>query len=142
MYARAHARVEQYIAEHKSKVIDLQPNWFMSNWLSSAGEAKATGKITWPVTAEHKAKFAAIYPRDIAGAAAAILLQPKEKLQGKSRTAIGEISYFDLYTETSGYRGISGDHAFHPMPLLTDIVFLPIQSSWPLGNWKSMVLRP
>ena len=60
VYAKAHARVEQYIAEHKSKVIDLQPNWYMSNWLSSAGEAKATGKITWPVAAETKAKFAAI----------------------------------------------------------------------------------
>ena len=29
VYARAHARIEQYIAEHKSKVVDLQPNWFM-----------------------------------------------------------------------------------------------------------------
>ena len=83
VYARAHARVEQYIAEHKSKVIDLQPNWYMSNWLSSAGEAKATGKITWPAAAETKAKFAAIDPRDVAEAAAAILLQPKGKLQGK-----------------------------------------------------------
>ncbi len=29
VYAKAHARIEQYIEQHKSKVVDLQPNWFM-----------------------------------------------------------------------------------------------------------------
>lgn len=80
VYARAHARIEQYIAEHKSKVVDLQPNWFMDNWLGSAGEAKATGKITWPVPGDSPAPFAMIDTRDVAGAATAILLADKDKL--------------------------------------------------------------
>ncbi len=38
------------------------------------------GKISLPVPGEHKLKFAMIDPRDVAGAAATILLLPKEKL--------------------------------------------------------------
>jgi hypothetical protein len=29
VYAKAHARIEKYVEEHNSRVIDLQPNWFM-----------------------------------------------------------------------------------------------------------------
>ena len=82
VYAKAHARIEKHIAEHKLPVIDLQPNWFMSNWLSSAGEIKATGKITFPVDSTSSAfKFAMVDPRDVAGAAAALLTLPLDKLQ-------------------------------------------------------------
>ena len=51
-----------------------------SNWLGSAGEAKATGKITWPVPGDSPAPFAMIDTRDVAGAATAILLANKDKL--------------------------------------------------------------
>jgi uncharacterized protein YbjT (DUF2867 family) len=51
-----------------------------SNWLGSIAEAKATGHISMPVT-ENTSTFAMIDPPDVAGATAAIFIQPKEKLQ-------------------------------------------------------------
>lgn len=29
VYGRAHARIEQWVAEHKAPVIDLRPNFFL-----------------------------------------------------------------------------------------------------------------
>lgn len=51
-----------------------------SNLEWQAAEAKATGKITYPITKEQAegSKFAAVDTRDVAGAATAILLAPKE----------------------------------------------------------------
>lgn len=79
VYARAHARVEKYIADNKSRVVDLNPDWFMHNLLGSAGEAKATGKISWPVDAEKSVMSAYVDPRDVGTAAAAILLANEAK---------------------------------------------------------------
>uniref|UniRef100_A0A7S0R9G8 NmrA-like domain-containing protein n=1 Tax=Chlamydomonas leiostraca TaxID=1034604 RepID=A0A7S0R9G8_9CHLO len=84
IYARAHARVEQYISQHNSKVVDLNPNWFMSNLVWQAGEAAATGKITYPFTTEHAAsgpKLAMIDPRDVAGAGVVVLTAEGEQLR-------------------------------------------------------------
>ncbi|GAX73012.1 hypothetical protein CEUSTIGMA_g464.t1 [Chlamydomonas eustigma] len=69
VYAKAHARIEQYIEDHDSKQL-----------AGSAAEAKATGHISMPV-ADNTSTFAMIDPRDVAGAAVAILVQPTEKLQ-------------------------------------------------------------
>ena len=48
-YGRAHYAIEAAAAEKGRKVINLHPNWFLSNWLGNAGEAKATGAISLPV---------------------------------------------------------------------------------------------
>ncbi len=55
VYARAHACVAASIDYHKSKVVDLCPNWFFDNWLGVAGEAKSAGTITYPAHGMFKA---------------------------------------------------------------------------------------
>jgi uncharacterized protein YbjT (DUF2867 family) len=71
-YGRCHHGIDAFIAAMNYKVITLNPNWYLSNWMSSAGEAKATGKISLPVSGTgSKSRF--IDPRDVGGAAAAIL---------------------------------------------------------------------
>jgi uncharacterized protein YbjT (DUF2867 family) len=77
VYAKAHAKIEKWIAENKAPVIDGNPNLFMDNLLASAGEAKATGKISLPVKGDC-VPFAVIDPRDVGAAGATILLQPKD----------------------------------------------------------------
>lgn len=79
VYGRAHACIESYIAVHKSRVIDLCPNWFLDNWLGSAAEAKAAGTITIP--SQGKLQSAYVDPRDVASAAVAVLTQPADKLE-------------------------------------------------------------
>ena len=61
------------------QVVDLRPNWFMTNWLMSAGEAKASSQISWPVGPDTP-PFAMVDPRDVAGAGVAILLADKPLL--------------------------------------------------------------
>jgi hypothetical protein len=53
---------------------------FLTNWLGSAGEAKATGAISWPVAGTGPRKWAMIDPRDVGSAAAAILTLPSAEL--------------------------------------------------------------
>lgn len=53
----------------------------MSNWLSNAAEVKAAGTITYPVANPSANKFAMVDPRDVAGAAVALLTLPSEKLK-------------------------------------------------------------
>jgi len=78
-YGRAHHGIQSFIEAGKYKVVDLNPDWFFSNWFSSAGEAKATGKLSLPV-AGTGAKTTMIDPRDVGLAAAAILQQPVDGL--------------------------------------------------------------
>ena len=78
-YGRCHHGVDAFIASMNYKVVTLNPNWYMSNWLGNAGEAKATGKISLPVAGTGpRARF--IDPRDVGGAAAAILTLPSPAL--------------------------------------------------------------
>jgi hypothetical protein len=74
-YGRAHHGLAAFIEASKYRVVDLNPDWFLTNFSSSAGEAKATGKISLPVAGDGPA-ITVIDPRDVGTAAAAILLQP------------------------------------------------------------------
>lgn len=79
VYARAHASLEAFIEYHDLPVVDLNPNWYLDNWLGSAGEAKASGQLTLPTTGE--AKWAMIDVRDVGHAASAILSTSNDQLQ-------------------------------------------------------------
>lgn len=79
-YGRSHFGIETFAKRHNYPVISLNPNWFLDNILSNAGEAKATGKISMPVAGNgNKAAF--VDPRDVGRAGAHILLSSDEKLQ-------------------------------------------------------------
>lgn len=82
VYAKAHWRIEEWITQHSAKVVDLQPNYFFSNLVMAAGEIKAAGRLTYPITKEQadNGKFAALDPRDVAGAAVAVLTADKPTL--------------------------------------------------------------
>lgn len=71
VYARAHASIEANIKLNGHPVVDLNPNWFMDNILASAGEMKAAGQMSWPVSGDGKSAF--IDTRDVGNAAAEIL---------------------------------------------------------------------
>jgi len=99
VYARAHAGIEAFIEYNNSPVIDLNPNWFFDNILSSAGEAKATGQITYPIDGSAQSAF--IDPRDVGRAAGHILLlsldaaapllaQRKIEVHGPALTSLNE----------------------------------------------------
>lgn len=79
-YGRAHHGIQAFCEAGNHKVVHLNPNWYMSNWLGSATEAKASGTITLPVTGDGP-KVAMIDPRDIGTAAAIILTLPDAGLQ-------------------------------------------------------------
>ena len=74
-YGRAHHGLRAFIDASKYRVVDLDPDWFLTNFDGSAGEAKATGKLSLPVAGDGP-KITVIDPRDVGKAAAAILLQP------------------------------------------------------------------
>ena len=74
-YGRTHHGLAAFIDASKYRVVDLCPDWYLTNWSSSAGEAKATGKISLPV-AGNGPKMTMIDPRDVGLAVAAILKQP------------------------------------------------------------------
>lgn len=79
-YGRAHFGVQTLIADLGYKVVDLNPNWFLSNWLGNAAEAKASGTISLPVSGDGPRNSAFIDPRDVSSAAAAILTLPAADL--------------------------------------------------------------
>ncbi len=74
-YGRCHHGLEAFIDAGKYKVVDLNPDWFFTNWFGSAGEAKASGKISAPVSGNGP-RVTMIDPRDVGTAAAAILRLP------------------------------------------------------------------
>ena len=80
-YGRAHHGVEAFVASMGYPHITLHPNWFTSNWLGNAAEAKASGTITLPVRGDGPRRFAFIDPRDVGGAAAAVLMLPSPDLR-------------------------------------------------------------
>ena len=76
-FGREHRRVEAFIEAHATaRVVDLNPNGYMDNLLGAAGEVQATGQISFPVRGD-LSRNAYVDTRDIGGAAAAILLQPR-----------------------------------------------------------------
>jgi NAD(P)H dehydrogenase (quinone) len=79
-YGRTHHGIEAFAAQGKYPVVNLNPNWFMSNLNGNGGEAKATGKISLPVTGNGPKDFNFVDPRDVGSAAAAILELPSDKL--------------------------------------------------------------
>lgn len=60
-------------------MVTLRPNWFFDNLLFGAQEIKAAGQITYPVSGNGPGS-AFIDPRDVASAAATILMLPDEQL--------------------------------------------------------------
>lgn len=60
-------------------MVTLRPNWFFDNLLFGAQEIKAAGQITYPVSGKGPGS-AFIDPRDVASAAATILMLPDEQL--------------------------------------------------------------
>lgn len=78
-YGRAHHGIEAYAEHHGYPVVTLRPNWFMDNLLFAAQEIKASGQITYPTTGTGP-PTAMIDPRDLASAAAHILMLPGDLL--------------------------------------------------------------
>jgi len=78
-YGRAHHGLAAFIAAGKYRVVDLCPDWFFTNWLGSAGEVRATGKLSLPVQGSGP-RVTMIDPCDVGLAAAAILQQPAAAL--------------------------------------------------------------
>jgi uncharacterized protein YbjT (DUF2867 family) len=79
-YGRAHHGIEAFADFHRMPVVHIRPDFFMSNWLMSAGEVAATGKVSYPVQADCT-KFNGIDPRDVGGAAAFIATLASDQLQ-------------------------------------------------------------
>ena len=79
-YGRAHHGISTFIKDMGYPVVSLLPNWYLSNWMSNAGEAKASGTITMPVKGDGPRKSAFIDTKDVAAAAAAILTLPSAEL--------------------------------------------------------------
>lgn len=79
-YGRAHHGIEAFTDAEKYPVINLNSNWFLSNWLGNAEEAKSAGTITTPISGNGPKDFHFIDPRDIGDAAATILTLPSADL--------------------------------------------------------------
>jgi uncharacterized protein YbjT (DUF2867 family) len=79
-YGRTHHGIEAFAEVGGYPVVNLEPNWFFSNWIGNGREAKASGKISLPVAGNGPKDMAMIDPRDIASAAAAILTLSSEDL--------------------------------------------------------------
>ena len=101
-YGRCHHGLEAFIDVGGYRVVDLNPDWFLSNWFGNAGEAKATGKISAPVQGNGP-KLTMIDPRDVGLAAAAILQLPvaglapflaarKIEVKGSSRVNFADVA--------------------------------------------------
>ncbi len=111
-YGRAHHGLEAFIEAGKYKVIDLAPDWFLSNWFGSAGECKATGKLSLPVQGDGPFKATMIDPRDVGLAAAAILRLPaaglapflaKRKIEVKGASKVNFADVAAALSKTVGY---------------------------------------
>lgn len=78
-YGRAHHGIESFASAHGFPVVTLRPNWFLDNLLFAADEIKGGGQITYPTTGDGE-PVAMVDPRDVAAAAAAILVLPGDQL--------------------------------------------------------------
>ena len=110
-YGRTHHGLAAFIEQGKYRVIDLCPDWFFSNWLGNAGEAKASGKISLPVAGDG-ARVTMIDPRDVGTAAAAILQLPssglapllaKRTLEVKGATRCNFKDVAEALSQAAGY---------------------------------------
>jgi uncharacterized protein YbjT (DUF2867 family) len=110
-YGRTHHGLEAFIKAGSYKVVDLCPDWFLSNWFGNAGEAKSTGKISLPVPGTGPGTTL-IDPNDVGLAAAAILSLPtpalapflakgKIEVKGASKANFAEVAA--ALTQALGY---------------------------------------
>ena len=74
-YGRAHHGIASFIEAGKYRVVDLCPDWFLTNWLLGSAEVKGTGKLSLPVQGTGP-KITMLDPADVGLAAAAILKLP------------------------------------------------------------------
>lgn len=72
-YGRTHHGIEAFSDVGKYPVVHLNPNWFLTNWLGNAAEAKAAGTITAPISGDGPRDMHFLDPRDLGDAAATIL---------------------------------------------------------------------
>ncbi|KNC87585.1 hypothetical protein SARC_00287 [Sphaeroforma arctica JP610] len=77
-YGRNHYCIEAFAQVQRYKVVVLRPNWFMDNLLAGVEEVKASGKLSYPCAGDGN-KMAMVDPRDVARAAATILLADESK---------------------------------------------------------------
>jgi uncharacterized protein YbjT (DUF2867 family) len=68
-----HGQVEQYLRSCGTDWVILRANWYMSNLLAAASAVAAEGRLYAPAG---QARIAMIDPRDVGGAAAAVLCRP------------------------------------------------------------------
>jgi uncharacterized protein YbjT (DUF2867 family) len=80
-YGRAHHGIEAFATEMNYPVVHLNPNWFLTNWMGNASEAKSNGTITMPCSGNGPRRFHFIDPRDVGDAAATILTLPTDELK-------------------------------------------------------------
>jgi len=78
-YGRAHHGIEAYADINGIPTVTLRPNWFFDNLLFGAAEIKAAGQITYPASG-NGLQSAFVDPRDVASAAATILMLPGDLL--------------------------------------------------------------
>lgn len=80
-YGRTHHGIEAFSKVGGYPVIHLNPNWFLTNWLGNAAEAKANGTISIPASGSGPRDAHFLDPRDLGDAAATILTLSSEDLQ-------------------------------------------------------------
>ena len=88
-YGRAHHGIHSFAQSNDIPVVDINSDWFFSNWFSSAEEVINYGQITWPT--KGNAKRAMIDTRDVASACALILTLPSADLKRFLATKIVEV---------------------------------------------------
>ena len=79
-YGRAHHGLEAYALDKKLRVIHVNPNWFFTNWLMQADEAKSAGTISYPIVGTGE-RTAMVAPDDVGSACAHMLALPLAELQ-------------------------------------------------------------
>jgi uncharacterized protein YbjT (DUF2867 family) len=80
-YGRAHHGIEAFAKTMNYPVVHLNPNWFLSNWIGNASEAKSNGTVSLPCSGNGPRRFHFIDPRDVGDAAATILTLPLDDLK-------------------------------------------------------------
>jgi uncharacterized protein YbjT (DUF2867 family) len=80
-YGRTHYGIEAFSKDMNYPVVHLNPNWFLTNWMGNASEAKSNGTITMPCSGNGPRRFHFLDPRDVGDAAAKILTLPSDDLK-------------------------------------------------------------
>jgi NAD(P)H dehydrogenase (quinone) len=80
-YGRCHHGIEAFVEVGGYPVVSMNPNWFFTNFLGNAQEAKTTGKISLPCSGNGPKDMCFIDPRDVGDAATTILTLPSDELK-------------------------------------------------------------